>query len=312
MADITYANRVRETTTTTGTGTLDLDGAVTGYQTFVAGAGDAAVVYYTIVGQSGGAASGEWEVGIGTVTDAATDTLSRTTVLDSSNAGSAVNLSAGTKDVFLTQPAQLIDVRRSIDDPWHGTDDVEFGRDNVSTLPSGFSWVNQGSATYGERFGSGEIYEPGSTGGIRMVVKSLPAGWSEMWCKYSAIAVSAPLVSLVMRDSGSSGLVNLQTYINSGAPMFQAAKYTDPQTYNSAFGTLTISQALNSDIVARVIKNSSSSYDFKVSQGGANWLTVASSADVSAFMTPDQCGLGVHASSTSVPALVSFKWLRFL
>lgn len=102
---ITLADRVKETTTTTGTGTLDLTGAVTGFQGFVAGVGDAAEVYYAIVGQAGGGAEGEWEVGIGTVTDAATDTLSRDTVLASSNSGNAVDFSAGTKDVFITAPA---------------------------------------------------------------------------------------------------------------------------------------------------------------------------------------------------------------
>jgi len=97
-----------ETTTTTGTGTVSLAGAKTGYRGFVAGAGAAAVVYYTIAGQAGGGAEGEWEVGIGTVTDAAPDTLSRTTILSSSNGGAAVDFSAGTKDVFLTAPAKRL------------------------------------------------------------------------------------------------------------------------------------------------------------------------------------------------------------
>ena len=105
---IVIADRVKETTTTTGTGTVDLAGAATGYRGFVAGAGAAAVVYYTIAGQAGGGAEGEWEVGIGTVTDAAPDTLSRTTILSSSNAGAAVDFSAGTKDVFLSLPAHSV------------------------------------------------------------------------------------------------------------------------------------------------------------------------------------------------------------
>jgi hypothetical protein len=101
------ADRVKETSTTTGTGTLDLAGTSTGYRTFVAGIGDGNSCYYCIQHQS----ADEWEVGIGTVTDAATDTLSRTTILASSNAGSAVSFSAGTKDVFVTDPAALVDVR---------------------------------------------------------------------------------------------------------------------------------------------------------------------------------------------------------
>jgi hypothetical protein len=90
-------DRVQETTTTTGTGTLTLLGAVTGYQSFsVVGNGN--TTYYTIA-----STSSEWEVGIGTW--ATGNTLARTTVLASSNAGSAVNLSAGTKNVFVTYPA---------------------------------------------------------------------------------------------------------------------------------------------------------------------------------------------------------------
>ncbi len=95
------ADRVKETTTTTGTGTVTLAGAATAFQTFVAGIGDGNACYYCI--QSLG--SGEWEVGIGTVTDASPDTLSRTTVLQSSNADALVDFSAGTKDVFIPLPA---------------------------------------------------------------------------------------------------------------------------------------------------------------------------------------------------------------
>lgn len=94
------ADRVRETTTTTGTGTVTLGGAVTDYQSFAA-IGNGNVTYYTIAGTG----TGEWEVGIGTYTSAGT-TLSRTTVLASSNSGSLVNFSAGTKDVFCDYPAK--------------------------------------------------------------------------------------------------------------------------------------------------------------------------------------------------------------
>ena len=93
------ADRVRETTTTAGTGTVTLAGAVTGFQTFSA-IGNGNTTYYTIAGQG----TSEWEVGIGTYTSSGT-TLSRDTVLASSNSGSKVNFSAGTKDVFCDYPA---------------------------------------------------------------------------------------------------------------------------------------------------------------------------------------------------------------
>lgn len=93
------ADRVKDTTTTTGTGTVTLSGtAPAGYQTFGTAIGDGNTTYYAIIGTS------EWEVGIGTYTSAGT-TLSRTTVLSSSNSGSLVNFSAGSKDVIVTYPA---------------------------------------------------------------------------------------------------------------------------------------------------------------------------------------------------------------
>ena len=95
-------DRVKETSTTTGTGTFDLAGAETGYESFVAGVGTTNTTYYAIELNS----AGEWEVGIGTVTDAATDTLSRTTIITSSNGDAAVDFSAGTKNVFCTLPAK--------------------------------------------------------------------------------------------------------------------------------------------------------------------------------------------------------------
>lgn len=96
---LVLADRVRETTTTTSTGTVTLAGAVTGYQSFSA-VGDGNTTYYCIAGQG----TAEWEVGIGTYTSSGT-TLSRDTVLASSNSGNKVVFSAGTKDVFVTYPA---------------------------------------------------------------------------------------------------------------------------------------------------------------------------------------------------------------
>lgn len=98
------ADRVKETSTTTGTGSLTLAGAVTGFQTFDAPLATNDTTYYAIEGVDGnGAPTGEWEVGLGTFTSPST--LARTTVLASSNSGAAVNLSAGTKNVFMTAPA---------------------------------------------------------------------------------------------------------------------------------------------------------------------------------------------------------------
>jgi hypothetical protein len=93
-------DRVQETTVTTGTGTVTLDGAVTGYQSFAA-VGNGNTTFYCIAGQG----TSEWEVGIGTYTSSGT-TLSRDTVLASSNSGSLVTFSSGTKAVFVTYPSE--------------------------------------------------------------------------------------------------------------------------------------------------------------------------------------------------------------
>ena len=99
---IQVADRVKETTTTTGTGTLDLGGAASGFETFVAGIGNGNETYYVITDSN----TGDFEVGVGTVTDAATDTLSRDSVISSSNSDSLVNFGAGEKDVFCSLPSE--------------------------------------------------------------------------------------------------------------------------------------------------------------------------------------------------------------
>ena len=98
---LVLADRVRETTTTTGTGTISLAGPVSGFQGFSTAIGNANTTYYTIVD----AATGAWEVGLGTYTSAGS-TLARTTVFSSSNSDALVPFAAGTKDVFVTQPAE--------------------------------------------------------------------------------------------------------------------------------------------------------------------------------------------------------------
>lgn len=97
---LVLADRVQETSITAGTGTLTLSGAVAGYQSFAA-IGNANTTYYTITDPT----TGDWEVGIGTYTTSGT-TLSRTTVLSSSNAGSLVSFAANVKNVFCTYPAE--------------------------------------------------------------------------------------------------------------------------------------------------------------------------------------------------------------
>lgn len=144
-------DRVKETSTTTGTGTFTLAGAATGFQSFSV-IGDGNSTYYCIVDSSAGA----WEVGIGTYTSSGT-TLSRDTILESSNSGSAVNFGSGSKDVFVTYPAEraviggkgLIENSSTITENvtvTTGNNAISAGPVTISsgvtvTIPSGSTWV---------------------------------------------------------------------------------------------------------------------------------------------------------------------------
>ena len=137
---LVLADRVKDSTTTTSTGTVTLSGtAPTGYQNFsVIGNGN--TTYYTIAHQT----ANEWEVGIGTYTSSGT-TLSRDTVLASSNSGSLVNFSAGTKDVFVTYPAE-----RTITGLGGGQGAIVVNSSTVTascTIPSGANGFSVGPIT---------------------------------------------------------------------------------------------------------------------------------------------------------------------
>jgi len=138
-------DRVKETTAVTSTGTATLLGAVAGYQSFSA-IGNGNTCYYTIAAQAGT----EWEVGIGTYTSP--DQLSRDTVLSSSNSGSLVNFSAGTKDVFVTQPsskAVYTDASNIVNTSGNGANTVAFTNINASNvvMVSGTISTNAANAT---------------------------------------------------------------------------------------------------------------------------------------------------------------------
>lgn len=149
-------DRVRETTTVTGTGTATLLGAESGFDAF-SEIGDGNTTYYCIQHQS----ADEWEVGIGTYTASGT-TLARTTVLSSSNGGSAVNFSSGTKDVFVTIPAASVAfvppgimmdfMGTSVPAGYLGCDGSNVSRATYAALFAaiGTTWgVGDGSTTFG-------------------------------------------------------------------------------------------------------------------------------------------------------------------
>ena len=140
-------DRVKETTTTTGTGAVSLGGAVTGFETFAAGIGNSNTTYYVIAHQT----AAEFEVGLGTLDGDSSD-LTRTTVISSSNSDSAVDFAAGTKDVFCTVPASKLLVEDANNDITIGrnltvTGDLTISGDDLTmgTNTSGAALIGDGT-----------------------------------------------------------------------------------------------------------------------------------------------------------------------
>lgn len=190
-------------------------------------------------------------------------------------------------------------------------DDQEFGATS-SSLPTGWSWVNQGSATYTEALGAGKIRHPG--GGSqdhKAVVRSVPAGSS--WTATAKISgyvrtATASHYGMYLRESSSGKLVAVR-YEPSGNPILNVARWDNTAGTNGAIiqGTPALFLGL---AYFRIKKNSATSWDFQVSADGVGWTDVLLANDVSGFMTPDQIGFGVLAMTGVVNAEVAAHWFR--
>lgn len=132
-----YADRIWETSTTTGTGTYTLGGTVTGYRTFASIGNGNTCTYLASDGT-------DWEVGSGTYTSSGT-TLSRDTIYSSSNSGSAVNWGSGTRQIFCSISATQVSAYESA----VGVNGIQATSGNIASGQVGQFHIASGSVTSG-------------------------------------------------------------------------------------------------------------------------------------------------------------------
>ena len=247
-------DRVKETTITIGTSTLVLLGAASGFQSFSV-IGDGNTTYYTIDGGT------EWEVGIGTYTLLGT-TLSRDTILESSNGGTAVNFSAGTKNVFVTYPAE-----KSV---YYDAS----GNVAISITGSAGSVANNLTAGTNISFSSGTTYNGSAAitisasntfpSGTRMSFQqtAAPTGWT----KDTTAAINDSVLRFVTGTASSGGSLAFSTW---------AAQTSDGDT------TLTTSQipAHTHNLAFNRAATTDASGLYFAGQSGSSSIRTSSSTD---------------------------------
>lgn len=282
-------DRVKETTTTTGTGTLTLTGAVTGFQAFSV-IGDGNTTYYTITDGN------NFEVGIGTYTLSGT-TLSRDTILESSNSGSAVNFSAGIKDVFVTYPAE-----RAV-----YTDAAGTAITPATSSRLGFANIAQGSA----------LSVLGVTGNATADNASIAAGTDNQVLRRSGTAVGFGAINLASSNAVTgdlpfanlaqgSALSVLGVTGNATADNASIAAGTDHQVLRRSgtavgFGAVNLSQSAARTGTLPVANGGTGITSFGA--GIATFLGTPSSANLAAAVT-NETGSGALVFATS-PTLVT-------
>jgi len=212
-------DRVKETTTTTGTGDITLAGAVEGFQTFGAVLSNSDTTYYAISHRN----ADEWEVGLGTY-DSTAGTIARTTILESSNSGTAVSFTSGTKDIFITLPAEKAVALDS-------NDDLSIGNITTSGYLRGPATFTIDPAAYGDITGTvviaGNLQVDGTTTTI------------------NSTTVTVDDLNLVL----ASGAANASAANGAGLTVDGAGATF---TYDSATDRWTMNKSLTTDLVGNV------------------------------------------------------------
>ena len=212
------SDRVKETTTTTGTGTYTLGGAVVGFESF-ASIGNSNTTYYCCTNGT------DFEVGIGTYTSSGT-TLARTTILQSSNSDSAVNWSAGTKEIFCTLPAEK-SVFKDANDNINIADNkqIKFGDSDDLQI------FHNGNNSFIKDFGTGALIlqtndlKVHNAGLTDMMIRAIQGNQVELYYdngkKFETTSTGATVtgnLELTSTDAGASSAPLIELYRHSASP----------------------------------------------------------------------------------------------
>jgi hypothetical protein len=248
-----FADRVKESTTTSGTGTITLAGAQTGYQSFAV-VGNGNTCYYTIADQAG-TGTGAWEVGVGTYSTTG-PTLARTTVLASSNSGSLVSFGANAKDVFLTSPAEK----------FFGTDQtlgISNGGTNSTATPTA------GGAVYGTGTAYG-ITAAGTSG--QPLISAGASAPSFGTLGVSGGGTGATTLTGVLKGNGTSAFTAATAGTDFVAPG-TATTFTATQTFSGSSSTFATSLLNASETFYTIAAAPSSSQTVYINNGSVQYFT---------------------------------------
>jgi hypothetical protein len=271
-------DRVKETSTTTGTGTFTLAGAASGFQSFSV-IGDGNTTYYTIDGGT------EWEVGLGTYTSSGT-TLARNTILESSNGGTAVNFSAGTKNVFVTYPAEKsLYLDGSNNAIGLGTVAATTTLTNATGLPisTGVSGLGTGVATF--------LATPSSANLRTAITDETGTG--------SAVFATSPTLVTPVLGTPSSGTLSSCT----GLPLTTGVTGTLPIANGGTGTTSTTFVNLTTNVTGTLPVANGGTGITSLGTGVATFLGTPSSANLATAVT-DETGSGSLVFATS-PTLIT-------
>jgi hypothetical protein len=203
-----------------------------------------------------------------------------------------------------------------VDDPadtlWSGstTYDVEFDTDTTS-LPSGWSWVNQGSMTYEQKFGMAVLLHPTTTTGgaaIRGITRSLPAGstWTAtIKLNLSTRPTGNTILGFALRDS-ATGKMQLFGLQYSGGQRVHCSNWNSATSFSADVQN---DAAGDYPRYLRIKRNSSTSYEFEQSMDGVAWTAFRSAHNPTTFVTPDQIGLVVYQGDVNKVG-TTVEWFR--